>query len=151
MNVVLTLLLFTNVLICAILFGFVLKLHSLLRQFQRFITPVDEKTGSPAYQLFGAMSDAFSRSLLAQFRASFMGKQSGAVRGETAVDADIAEDALSMASPAVSAILSAFPALRRSLRRNPALLDLALSKIASRNAGVPATPGDGVGQPKFNL
>jgi len=80
-----------------------------------------------------------------------MGKQSGAVRGETAVDADIAEDALSMASPAVSAILSAFPALRRSLRRNPALLDLALSKIASRNAGVPATPGDGVGQPKFNL
>jgi len=74
-----------------------------------------------------------------------MGQRSGEVRAERAVEGAIAEDVARNAHPMVGPILDHMPELKKTLRKNPGLLDFALSKLVDmgekRGSGVvPGTP-----------
>jgi len=105
--------------------------------FSSWLTPAEEGKQSPAGELLTAVSENLARSIVLQAKTTFMGKQSGDVRGETAVMADIAEDALAAKNPLLSGLLNSFPTLKKSLRRNPQLLNYALSKLTG-STGAPA-------------
>lgn len=96
-----------------------------------------------------------ARSIVAQAKASFMGMESGAKRQEAAIAGDIAEGVLNTQLPLAGALLQSFPSLRKTLRRNPQLLDLALSKLGGLGAGAGGgqspPSGNGTGTPRFHL
>lgn len=147
MNILLAAILLANVaLLAIILVAFVKIRRESTRVYQNiigFITPVDDKTPSPAAQVADQISSMFARALVAQAKASFMGKQSGEARAQAAIDGDIALDLAVQASPLIGALANSFPALKKTLRRNPQLLDLVLSKLGGGgSAGAPA-PSNG--------
>ena len=154
MNILLTAILCANVAILVIILLVCRKLLSIYSEFIGFVSPIDEKTPSPIAQLVSSMSDVLARSLIAQAKATFMGIQSGEVRADKAVSADIALEAASMANPAIGAILGSFPALKKTLRRNPQLLDLAMSKLMPKqNTTIPVVPpgSNGNSKVRFNF
>jgi hypothetical protein len=133
-----------------------MKVKGVYNEFKSFITPIDEKTPSGLASLCDSIAILFGRALVAQLKAVFMGKQSGEVRGEQTVNADIAFDTVSMANPMIGAVLKSFPALSKTLRRNPALLDFALAKLGSMgnksNSPVQVSPESGDNhQVKFKM
>jgi len=153
MNILLTLILLSNVVIVAIFLYYGLKFRNIYRDIVSFITPIDEKTPSPLANVASVVADMFSRSICASIKSTFMGKQSAEVRQNAGIEADIAEGMLSATNPAIGAILNSFPALKKTLRRNPGLMDLALSKLIPKIQSAPSTE---VGQPsngqvKFKL
>lgn len=91
---------------------------------------------------------------MAQIKATFMGKQSVDARREGIVDEAIAGDVMNATNPLIGSILQAFPSVGKAIRKNPALLDFALSKLANRGAAVaPAASNNGhsQAQTQFNL
>lgn len=147
-NILLTLLLVINFAVLAsILYGFV-EVSRVYRQIRGFITPEAEGKPSALAQTTQVITDMMGRSIVATIKATFMGKQSGDVRAENAVNADIAMD-----TTAIGAILGSFPTLRKSIKRNPALLDVAMGLLNKRgliqSGSGNSTPSNG--QPKFRL
>ena len=153
MNILLTLLLVINVAIFALLCVMARRIMSSYREIVQFVSAPDEHTPSPLSVIASSVSDIFARSIMAQAKATFMGLQSGENRADKGISADIALDTVSQTNPAIGAILSSFPALRKTLRRNPGLLDLAISKLANKQSqAVIAMPGsNGSGGVKFKL
>ncbi len=98
--------------------------------FHAFVAPGQDGTESPVAQIW---SLAVKR-LVMEFKASLMGARSGEVRGEQAVMGAIVEDTVNAASPLLAAGLSAFPSLRKTLAKNPGLLEFALSKLTTPHA-----------------
>lgn len=119
-----------------------------------FITPPAENEPSPLGKAIDAVSVIAARSLVAQAKTTFMGKQSGDSRAMAAVDGDIAQDLIGSQIPLLGGLLDSFPTLKKTLRRNPMLVDYAMSKIASMVGGkVQAnghTPASDT-EPKFKL
>jgi len=115
---------------------------------QQFITPEAEGKASPLANITDVAAGMFARAVIAQGKGLLMGLQSGAVRAEKAIASDIAEGA--MQQTPVGALLTSFPALRKSLRRNPGLMDVALQFLANRQSRSPGN-GSTESQPKFNL
>lgn len=144
-NILLIALLSVNVAVLALVALFALKIRAAHRAFTTFITSPGENQPSPLAQTTGAMADMVARSLVAQAKATFMGLQSGNSRAEKAIEADMAEDLIAQKSPLAGAIMSSFPSLRRTLRRNPQLIDLAMQEMAKRGAGPAATADNGGG------
>lgn len=134
MNILLAAILACNLLFLVGFGLFALKLRKVYRDVKAFITPIDEKTPSELAQTADALSSILARSLVAQIKATFLGKQSGAVRAENAVAGDIAMDSLSSANPLIGGLLKSFPSLAKTLKRNPELLDLAISKLFGNKA-----------------
>ena len=153
MNILLTAILVCNVAILAIILGVLAKIGRKYRALERFLEPRGPGEPSDFSDLVGQISDSFARSILAQAKATFMGKQSGENRAAAAIDADVAMDAVSQVNPAIGAVLNSFPALRKTLKRNPALIDLALSRLTkNQNTTAPVVPGsNGDHQVKFKL
>jgi len=160
MNILLTAILLCNVVLLAVILVAGARIRREYRRISQevnqFILPVDEKTPSPAAQVADQISSMFARALVAQAKASFMGKQSGEARGQAAIEGDIALDMAGQASPLIGGLLNSFPALKKTLRRNPQLLDFALSKLAGSGQGsapvTPAAPGsNGHHQTTFKL
>lgn len=125
MNILLTSILIVCGAILGILSLFAWRLMRLQNVFRDFVTPVDEKTPSALAKTTDIMACMIARAIVAQAKTTLMGMQSGQVRAETA----IAENVLEGSNPAIGALLSSFPALKKTLRRNPALLDMALSRL----------------------
>ncbi len=142
MNILLALILLCNLAVLAVFILFLVRVRGVYRDIVAYITPQGEGEPSPLARTVEAAGDMLARSLVAQAKGAFMGKQSAAVRGETAIAGDIAEDLLAQRSPVISAILQSFPTLKKTIRRNPQLLDIALSKLAGGlgSGGSPA-PG----------
>lgn len=115
-----------------------------------FITPESEGKPSPLATSLDVVAQMFARAITAQIKTTLMGLESGLVRGEKAVQGDIAVD-LAGQTP-LAGLLGAFPTLKKSLRRNPGLLDMALPVLASL-AGKATSPGGNgsSGSPKFKL
>jgi hypothetical protein len=130
-NILLTLILLS--ILSGLLFVAVIcmKIRGVFNEFRQFISAPDEKTPSPLAQLVSAMSDIAARSIVARIKATFMGKQSGAVRAEGAVDEAIAQDQVNGMNPLLGSVLDSFPTLKKSLLKNPALIDFALSKFGN--------------------
>jgi hypothetical protein len=119
-------------------------------QIKAFIIPEDDKTPSALAKSLEVASDMVARSIMAQGKSFLMGLQSGQKRGENAVEADIAEG--QRGNPLIG-LVSSFPALKKTLRRNPALLDMALGFLA-RKQSAPVLSGGNGGQSeqvKFKL
>ena len=152
MNILLSFILVTN---CLIVVGIVLafrKFAGIEAEFRAFITPESDNKLSPLASTVDAAADMVGRALVAQLKSTFMGKQSGAVRAENAIAGDIVQDTLS-GSP-IGAILSSFPSLTKSFRRNPQLLDIALgmlSKKAGSNGSSSGNDGGSSSQAMFKL
>jgi len=144
MNILLALILLTNAATLAVILVALVKIRRetarIYQDIIGFITPADDKTPSPAAQVADQFSSMLARALVAQAKATFMGKQSGDARAQAAIDGDIALDMAGQASPLIGGLLNSFPALKKSLKRNPALLDFALSKLAGGQGSAPAAP-----------
>jgi len=134
-NILLIALLTVNVALLTFVGVYTLRFRSLFRS---FVTSPDEKTPSPFAELVSNISDVFSRSVLAGAKTTFMGLQSGLVRGEKAVGADIAEDIISAKNPLLGAALDSFPSLRKTLRRNPKLIDIVAQRLLDKSTPAPA-------------
>ena len=133
MNILLTAILLLNaVLLAVILFSF-LKVRAVYRDIVAFITPAEENKPSALATLIMTISDNFARSMIAQAKATFMGIQSGNNRAEKAIEADIALDTLAIVNPTISAILNSFPSVKKTVRRNPQMLDAVISRLGSNS------------------
>lgn len=137
----------------AFVFWRVLRVY---RSFQAFLVPKAEGQTSPLADMIQAASDVAARTLVMQAKSTFMGIQSGQARAAAAVQGDIAEDVLGAASPIASGLLASFPALRKTLRRNPGLVDLALPLLGKIRGGSAPAQGNGSGaapaiQPRFKF
>lgn len=150
----------TNILLVSILLAnlallgfFVLVTIKIFNIARGFVMPESEGKPSPLAMMVSSAGDILARSIVALFKTTFMGKESGAARAEKAVEGDIAEGIISQANPGIASILGSFPSLKKTLRRNPALIDFALSKLTK--IGNPGGPqlggGNGSSQVKFNL
>jgi len=130
-NIFLTLLLTVNIaLLCFVIYGFVV-LRNVFKQGKAFITPESEGKASPLANVTQVAADMIGRGVSAQLKATFMGKARVDQKNEQSIAGDIAVDSLSMANPLIGAVLQSFPTLTKRLQKNPALLDIALQKIAS--------------------
>lgn len=107
--------------------GKVRELQSTLRA---FITPNGPDEASPLASVVDVGADMVARAVTARIKTSLMGSQSGQVRQEKAVEGAIAEDMVRAAHPLAGTLLDSMPELKKTLKRNPALLDFALSKLA---------------------
>lgn len=117
-----------------------------------FISPTAPNQPSPMAITAEALSAMVARAITAQLKTTLMGMESGASRGEKAVQGDLALD-IAGQTP-LGAVLGAFPRLSKTLRKNPGLLDFALGAISKVGAGrgAPATPDTSNGdRPRFHL
>jgi len=130
-----------NLLIAALLLGQIIfigwlaavcrgKIRELQSTLREFVTPKGPEEASPLASVVDVGADMVARAVTARIKTSLMGSQSGQVRQEKAVDGAIAEDLARAAHPLAGTLLDAMPELRKTLRKNPALLDFALSKLA---------------------
>jgi hypothetical protein len=159
MSIWLALLLVANIAIISILVYAGVKIKGILDKttmiLKTFFTPPDEKTPSEFALTTQAIADQLGRSLVAQLKSTFMTAQSNQVRAQNAVNGDIAEDLVNQANPLIGAIMNTFPALRKTIRRNPGLADMAIQTLLSKiGSGTIATGNNhkpDVSQVKFDL
>jgi len=126
------------------------KIRKLQRNITEFITPPRENEPSPLANVVNVVTDQIGRSVAAQAKAALMAHASAAARAEKAVAGDIAEDVASQ-QPGLAALMQQFPTLTKSIRRNPGLLDVAMSMLPRLMGG----KGNGSGKlgstPDFKL
>lgn len=128
----------------------------LYRNFVAFITPADEKSLSPAGQVADSIAGMVGRSVVAQAKATFMGMQSGDSRLSKAVEGSVATDLVGAQMPLAAGLLDSFPALRKTLKRNPAaglMISAALQKLVGGAQPVGAAEGrpSNGDHPRFKL
>jgi len=110
------------------------KVRELEGTIRDFVTPKGPEEASPLANVVDVAADMVARAVTARIKTSLMGSQSGQVRQEKAVDGAIAEDLARAAHPLAGTLLDAMPELRKTLRKNPGLLDFALSKLGAMQA-----------------
>jgi len=110
------------------------KIRDIQSTLRAFVTPTGPDQASPLANVVDVGADMVARAVTARIKTSLMGSQSGQVRQEKAVEGAIAEDVVRAAHPLAGTLLDAMPELRKTLRKNPALLDFALSKLGAIQA-----------------
>jgi len=116
------------------------KIRELQTTIRTFVTPKGPEEASPLASVVDVGADMVARAVTARIKTSLMGQQSGQIRQEKAVDGAIAEDMVRAAHPLAGTLLDQMPELRKTLRKNPGLLDFALSKLANMQQPAPSTP-----------
>lgn len=107
----------------SLLFYAGLKVKRFISTIKAFSVP-DKETGlSPAGMITTKITDQFATSLMDKAKVTFMGIQSGQIRGQRAAAADVAEGTLSAKFPWLGVLLQSFPALRKTIRRAPGLVE----------------------------
>jgi len=114
--------------VTAVCRGKIRELQSTLRE---FVTPKGPEEASPLASVVDVGADMVARAVTSRIKTSLMGSQSGQVRQEKAVEGAIAEDIARAAHPLAGTLLDAMPELRKTLRKNPALLDFALARLGN--------------------
>lgn len=142
MNILLTAILIANVaLLGLILFAFT-RVARVYRTFIDYITPPGKDEPSALALTASNLSDLLARSLVAQVKAYLMGLQSGAVRADNKEALDTALEVAGTANPLIGAVAN-IPGVKKLLRKNPGLLDLAIQQFL-KNRGPGSVP---VGSP----
>lgn len=148
MNILLSCILLSNVLLLAGLGLAFIKIRSVFREFKDFITPPADKQPSKLALVCEALSEMIGRSLVASLKGFLMGAKSAEVRqGNAEVGAGID------ASP-IGAIVNMLPkSVRASLIKNPQLIDMALNFMAKRggNSSPVVSDNHSSSQVKFDL
>lgn len=145
-NIVLTILLLFFVASGVVIWGLWRRLSDLIWD---FIAPEAENKPSKLAATIQIFADMLGRGVAASIKGAFMGMESGIKRAEQALQGEIV-DQQAENNPMLGAVLESFPKLKKTLKRNPALLDMALGIIAKRNGGS-QTSGSGSNSPKFKL
>ena len=145
-----TILLSLIVIFLAALLGIIifslLKVKTGLEMVRDYITPPGDGENSPLVNELGTIADMFSKAVMMNAKATFMGMQSGAKRGERAAAAEVAEATIGGVNPLIGMLMKSFPAVGKSLAKNPELLDLALTKLMpGTGAQLPDTAAGGNG------
>lgn len=141
MNILLTVILVCNVaLLAVIIYGFV-KIARVYRTIIDFITPPAPGEPSALAQTASNISDMLARALLAQAKGYLMGLQSGSVRAENAEAVDTAISVAGASNPLIGAVAN-IPGVKKLLKKNPGLLDLAIQQFM-RSRGPGSGPGPG--------
>ena len=157
MNILLTLLLFTNLSILACILIVLFKARRIYSEFQELITPGQDQDGkptpSPLAIVITSLADQAVRNAVGYLKASFMGKKSVESRADDALQTDIQLDLAGAANPLIGQVLNGIPALRRLAKKNPGLIDLALSRMNLGGGSAPTAPANNNGnsQAKFKL
>jgi len=107
------------------------KIRELQRTVREFCSPKGPEEASPLANVVDVGADMVARAVTARIKTSLMGSASGQVRQEKAIEGAIAEDMVRAAHPLAGTLLDAMPELRKTLKKNPGLLDFALSKLAT--------------------
>ena len=142
MNILLAAILVVNVMFLAILIVVFLKTRTIYRNFVDFITPAKENEPSQFAELISRISDTFARSIMAQAKAILMGKASGEARGEAANEAEVGQALLAQSNPLLAGLAGMLPPkIRKTLLRNPQLIDAALARFGKPQATI--SPGNG--------
>lgn len=147
----------TNILLAGVLIILVGCIVAIWSIYGRILTTIatwttqpDEKTPSPLGNFVDTIAQMFARALVALVKTTQMGELSGVVRAEKAVNSAIAEDLVSQ-QPVLSAILQQFPALKKTLRRNPQLMDMAIQSLSKIAPGSGSRSGNNSNGPQFRL
>lgn len=149
----------TNILLCVILgllassiLVFWLFVRRLRDAIVDFVTPPAEDKPSQLAIAVDAGAVLVGRAITAQIKTTLMGQVSGEVRAEKAIQGAMAMDNVEGAG--MSGLLNALgPNMRRTLRRNPSLVDLALpflQGVLQKGGNNHSTPVSS-GSPKFRL
>lgn len=140
MNWLLVGILAVNAITLMIVVAFFIKAARLYQDIQYLFTPKGDGLPSPAYEMVTALAEAGAQALFRQVKTSFGGLKSGEVRAGKAIDADMAEAVLEATNPALATMINAIPGLKKTLRRNPGLIDLAMEKLGGRFGPQAAAP-----------
>lgn len=119
-----------------------------------FCTSPGQDEPSQLAQALQAFADMIGRSIAAQLKMTLMNQASQDVRSERALRADIGEAAIQEYNPMISGLMNSVPGIRRSLRKNPGLMDLIISQVIKNPGMLSGSRGprsDGNSQIKFNL
>lgn len=119
-----------------------------------FVTPPAEDKPSRLSKTIDAVAISFGRAIAAQVKTTLLGARSGIVRGEKAIQGEMAIETAEQ-TPMLSSLLGSFPGLRGSLRKRPELIDIALALGNKLGIGVGGSPESGnhseQNSPKFQL
>ena len=126
------------------------KIRDLQSTIRVFVTPKGPDEASPLASCVDVGADMVARAVTARIKTSLMGEKSGQVRQERVVEGAIAEDLARAAHPLAGTLLDAMPELRKALRKNPGLLDFALSKLVTKQTGRSESDAAAPNPPKSN-
>lgn len=112
----------------AIVFAWRRYVH-IQEQIETFLTPVEEGKPSPAAQVWEAAADMLSRAMMARLSTAIMTGSSALSRASKAVEGAVIEDVVAQQSPLLAGLLDQFPTLKKTLKRNPQLLDIGLQAM----------------------
>lgn len=143
-NWILTGILAINAVMFVCMAAFFIKFRRIYDDIQYLFTPKGEGLPSPAAEVVNQIAESAGQALFRQVKTSFGANKSAEVRAGKAIDADIAEGMLQATNPGLATILDSIPGLKKTLRRNPALIDLAMEKLAGKFGGGAAPQGDAV-------
>lgn len=124
---------------------FLCKTAAIFREFLLFITPAGENKPSPASEVWTAMAET----LIVKAKMTLLGLMSVQSKAEKRVEGDLVEAAVAAKSPVAGMILEALPGLKKLVRRNPALIDAIVNKLAG--SGKTGGPSNGNGDFASNL
>lgn len=130
MNILLAGVLLINLCIFgSIIFAFT-KIRGVSREFREFITPQSDNAPSRLAMVFQSISEMFGRSMVASLKGFMMGAKSGEVRQANA------ETGEAIGASPIGALVDMLPkSVKRSLIKNPQLLDLAMGFMAKQGQG----------------
>lgn len=149
MTIVTLTLIFINILLIGALFLAFSRVSRVYHEFKAFILPKDDGKPSDLANFTQLVADMVGRSICASLKSTFMGKESGQVRGENAVQSDLAKDGA--LGGGLASLISSFPSLGKSLKRNPGLIDLALNVMQKRGITQAPVEAKSNGKTQFEL
>lgn len=123
-----------------------IKVRSVANDIKAFIYPLEEGKPSALAESAQVVADMVARSMVAQVKTTLMGMESGLVRSQKALDGAVVDDMIAQSNPLISGLLSAFPNVRKMIKKNPALLDSAIGLLAKSKIAQPTSSGNGQGK-----
>jgi hypothetical protein len=130
MNMLLFAIFAVNFAVLCVILSSIFVLYRVFKQIRAYVEPRGEGRPSPIAEVAQALADMVARSLVAQLKTTFMGKASGDARAAQAAMGDLIQDQANAQNPLVGGLLNSFPGVRKWLAKNPAALDLAMSKLS---------------------
>lgn len=128
---ILTILTLTNLGVLLFLYRQWVSRRVFNNELRGFTEPKGPGETSPLADIAQVFADMLGRSITVQLKTTFMGVNSANARSETALENDIKGAALAT-NPTIAGLLSSVPALRKSLRKNPGLMDVVLQALANK-------------------
>tara|TARA_Y100000310_G_scaffold303899_1_gene342603 strand:+ start:200 stop:595 length:396 start_codon:yes stop_codon:yes gene_type:complete len=103
--------------------------------FYSLLLPLGENQPSPLATWVEASAHSQGRAIATEIKTTLMGQASGRARLQTAIEGDMAQDALTVNNPLVAGLLESFPTVKKRALKNPGVIDFLINKLASGSGG----------------